>query len=290
MIRSKYLIIIFIVICLVVIYYLYKEIKNCRNFYVSTHQKYMKMQSRIDELEILIHSHNSHNSNTNKKNITKQNDSPALSITYQSDMIKNGNLSVKYADLSDTEAQTLLKAIERNSKKKSNPINSPIKCPSNNVNSVTNTNGSKTAKDVKEYKESKKSKEESDTINIKLEDLIKKSNTNKHNLKSKQKKTILSDLEYDKSQSKKDNNKVKSDNEEYLKILNGLTTGLNSTSILKIHGQSSENVFESDGLENDVIRSMSESIKGENFSSEYVLSEIPEKVNKTIPIKSVTND
>ncbi len=86
MIQTKYLIIIGIIICLLIIYYLYCEISNAKKIFTPAYQKTMALEVKIADLE--------------KKNMellqkkmihyNKKNDSPALSITYQSDMVKNG--------------------------------------------------------------------------------------------------------------------------------------------------------------------------------------------------------
>ena len=110
MIANKYLIMIGIIICLLVLYYFYDEISNVKKLFMPTYQKTMALEAKIMDLE-------RRNIEFNKRkmeSINCMNDSPALSITYQSDMMRNNNLSVKYGDLSETEAKELLQKIENN--------------------------------------------------------------------------------------------------------------------------------------------------------------------------------
>lgn len=103
MIPTKYLIVIGIILSLVVIYYFFNEIKNVKKLLTPAYQKTMTLESKIMNLEEKM----------SKKVI--RNDSPALSITYQSDMIKNatGTASVKYGPLSDSEVQRAFSKIKK---------------------------------------------------------------------------------------------------------------------------------------------------------------------------------
>lgn len=179
MIQTKYLIILGVIICLIVLYYFYDEIKNVKKLFTPTYQKTMALEAKILELEKVTY-------NLTSKGI--KNDSPALSITYQSDMAKkNGNLSIRYADLTETEANELLKNINGNKSKE--VINTdPVKGQILNIQ----------CEDLPEYNNKNvtlvknNQNEDTDTINFRISDMIKK-------------------------------NKAESDTMEYQKILKGLS-------------------------------------------------------------------
>ena len=116
MIETKYLIMIGIVVCVLVLYYFYDEIANTKKIMIPTYQKTMFLEAKIVELEqktatLMLGQKNLAVKSSRKKLV----DSPALSITYQSDMINrnnNNNLSVMYADLTETEANQIRQKIE----------------------------------------------------------------------------------------------------------------------------------------------------------------------------------
>ncbi len=113
MIQAKYLIIVGVIVCLFVLYYFYDEISGVKKMFLPTYHKTMSLEAKVFELE------KKSNELLKKKIVNPMIDSPALSVTYQSDMCKNGNLSIKYADLTDTEAHELLHNINQNSKNRS---------------------------------------------------------------------------------------------------------------------------------------------------------------------------
>lgn len=141
MIETKYLIIIGAVISLLILYYFYDEMSNTKKIIMPTYQKTMLLESKLIDLEkktdtfilnfknqVQSHPQNQPTKNNRKKPI----DSPALSITYQSDMInKNSgnNLSVMYADLTETEINEMRKKLELNKKVSGEKNPSPKKSP-----------------------------------------------------------------------------------------------------------------------------------------------------------------
>lgn len=109
MIKTKYLIIVGAIICLLILYYFYDEISRSRKIILDTYNKTMALEAKISDLE------KKSNEMTFKKKNNSKTDSPAMSITYQSDMIKGNNaLSVKYADISETEAKQMIQKIAQN--------------------------------------------------------------------------------------------------------------------------------------------------------------------------------
>lgn len=243
MIQIKYLIIIGIIICLLVLYYFYDEISNIKKIFLPTYHKTMALEAKLLELE-----KKTNDIIPKKKSIIQKNDSPAMTISYQSDMVKNGNLSVRYADLSETEAKELLKHIDQNKTKPNTPIvcdnptrdNPPQQNPKKNntadVDAIFDSFACTTeTKQVNSTKDDIYG-EETDTINIKISDLVKiNNNTNQT---------------------------------EYQKILNGLTKSMSN-----IH---SEDVFYNDTeLDQDIIKSISESIQYADLPSDTILSDIP---------------
>lgn len=109
MIEKKYLIIIAVVICLIIVYYFCHETSNIKKSLLTNYQKTMVLEAKIQELE------NKKPKTIAPKCITKNNHSPMpiFSVSYDSDMIRNGNLSVGYTDLSGDEAQEILKNINK---------------------------------------------------------------------------------------------------------------------------------------------------------------------------------
>lgn len=225
MFEKKYIIIIAIIICLLVLYYFYDEISSVKKLFVPTYQKTMALEARIINLE-----KKTSDPAPKKKLLNSKIDSPALSITYQSDMVKNGNLSVKYTDISDTEAKELLKKIDHCKSKQQVAKQIPsipmgeLSEPNNSQNkNIFMPNTKKPDFDI----------EESDTINIKVADLVQKN----------------------------------SQTAEYEKILDGLTKNISNIR--------SEDVFDDDELDADIIKSISESIQYADMPSENTLSDIP---------------
>lgn len=262
MIQTKYLIIIGAIICLLILYYFHDEISNVKKLFLPTYQKTMALEARVMDLE--------KNLVGSKKKSQKIVDSPALSITYQSDMVKNGNLSVKYADVNDTEADELLRQINKpqvmqqqlpqqrqvlqqqiaptpanNAKKTFNVQNGEL----SDFTPIPNNEQNKIGKNADIYNEY------SDTINFRISDLINKNETTETQIQNK------------------------SDVAEYQKILSGLGSNIRSESA----------IADTDAeLDEDVIRSISESLHYIEMPSDTVLSEIPatKKKAKTKPAKA----
>lgn len=104
MFDTKILIIIGIVICFLICYYFYDEISSTKRVCAQTHQKLTAVENKaafIDKensilmrrVEIL-----------EKKQNGDDFDSPAMTVSYNSDMVPNGNLSVRYVNISDIDA------------------------------------------------------------------------------------------------------------------------------------------------------------------------------------------
>src|SRR5690606_29729567 len=86
--------------CLLIFYYLYNEISNVKKIMEPTYQKTMLLENKVAELEKKIL-----NSPKRKRRSTQ---SPVFSMTYNSaDMVKD-ELSAKYRDISETEAQRII--------------------------------------------------------------------------------------------------------------------------------------------------------------------------------------
>jgi len=237
MLEKKYIIIIAVIICLIILYYFYDEISNVKKLFVPTYQKTMALEAKIMDLE-----KKAQELLSKKKSNNSKIDSPALSITYQSDMVKNGNLSVKYIDISDTEGNELLRNMGQN------------------YNNKLMTNNQQC------FIENKMQDFQSD----KLSDfMISEKSINKINNMSDGETTIIN----------KNSNKMidlenkNTDANEYQKILNGLTNGISNIY--------SEDVFDDDNeLDSEIIKSISESIKYADLPSETILSDIPEPKKK----------
>ena len=245
MIQTKYLIIIGAIICLLVLYYICDEISNVKKIFVPVYQKTMILEAKMLKLEKIPCDQFPKKKLTNSKI-----ESPALSITYQSDMVKNGNLSVKYADLSETEANELLKHINQNKTKQlTNQIpnqNQQIQQQNNKkISNIKSGEISDFGTPIEKINNNNNIfNEETDTINIKFTDLLKKP-------------TEIIDLE---------NNKPNTI--EHQKLLNG--SALNHKNIY------SDDVFDNNNeLDQDVIKSISDSIQCANIHSDNTLSDIP---------------
>ncbi|XWV25238.1 mg394 protein [Tupanvirus deep ocean] len=285
MIQTKYLIIIGAIICLLVLYYFYDEINSVKKLFVPTYQKTMALEAKVLELE-----KKANEITQKKKPMIQKIDSPALSITYQSDMVKNGNLSVKYADLSDTEAKELLKHIDQNKARQQQIIYNNLQQNQQPINQtqqqmqqqqmqqqmqqVPKRNFNVQSGDISDFlpanNENNKTKhnefmEETETINFKIGDVLKKNSMSTINLESKE------------------------DHAEMQKILDGFS---------KNSGIHSEDVFDNDTeIDQDIIKSISESIQYADLPSDTILSDLPvvkapKKIgkNKKIPPKKILNN
>lgn len=95
--KNKYIIAAIIIIAGFIIYYFYSELKLVKKAIKETNKQMIYIQNefgKINDEELL-------NLQKNKsKNYT-----PTMTITYHSDTVKNGNLSVRYADLSDNQSK-----------------------------------------------------------------------------------------------------------------------------------------------------------------------------------------
>lgn len=303
MIETKYLIMIGIAICLLILYYFYDDISNIKKSFVPIYQKTMELEAKVIKLEtdkIFVKP-------MPKKKYIK-NESPAFSISYQSDMISKGNLSTRYTDISETEANNLLKIVDSNantrinqSTDKKNPVSkhclqtTPQEIrgkpyvTNQNVNKQLSLTHNKTIPDIGIGKMNEnlnlndfdqpyciqnrqshttkqsnqlsdfdipfvKSKnnnvsEESDTFNIRMSDLVK----NNINIQQTQKSP---------TQIAK----------EYQEILDSLPA--NTTDELQNVNLQTEDPFDDEDLDQDVIRSITESIRYADIPSETILSDI----------------
>lgn len=345
MMETKYIIMIGIAICLLILYYFYDDISNIKKSFIPMYQKTMELEAKVLKLEsdnkIIV------KNDTKNKNIIK-NETPTFSISYQSDVVGKNNLSARYTDISETETNNLLKIInpvrERrtdnishnkttqlslahnkiisdknnivtilNSDKHSNsPNNNKSNLTNNNNKSnllnnnkpnLLNNNKSNLLNNNKSSSQSHlhskqlsdfdipfdKTKnidisEESDTFNVKISDLVK----NNSNLQAQKSPTQIA--------------------KEYQEILDSLapqvTDELQTENIQSENPQSenpqSENLFD-DELDQDVIRSITESIRYADMPSETILSDInlsccqfqinqnQNKLNSSLPNKKNTS-
>ena len=278
MFQKKYLIIISIIICLLVLYYFYNEISSLKKLCEPTYQKTMSLDARLIQLE---------KKNTQvpqqikKKPINNNIESPALSITYHSDRITNGNLSVKYSAISDTEAIELMNKLDnerqkQNIKQNIKQIEQYQQIP--HETSFQKINETKPSicgivqeDDFPELGDDKNiftindNKNDcfdgSETFNLKITDLI---NPNK-------KKITNNALEYNNNAMRVngDNDEYSNSgikmNDEYQKILNGLESNkINETDSMI-----------DDEIDEDILKSITDSIKYADMPSENTLSDIP---------------
>ena len=190
MFEKKYIIIIGLIICLLVLYYFYDEISSVKKLFAPAYQKTMALEARLLNLEKKT------NDPTPKRKTVNKVDSPALSITYQSDMVKNGNLSVKYTDLSDTEAKELLKKIDNVKTKPATIAHRP--------NTIIPIEELPEQKNIFIPNNKKTDFEDSETINVNIANLVRK-------------ETIAES--------------AMNDSTEYEKILNGLTKNICSEDV-----------------------------------------------------------
>src|SRR5579875_100740 len=111
MIDKKYIIAIGLIIFLLVIYYLYDDLRNLKASFIPVYEKTLKLEKKIEELEKKTGS----NSILEKKN---KNDTSVFSISYQSDT--NKVLPIKYEN-TESEAKRIKERIERASNEKKSP-------------------------------------------------------------------------------------------------------------------------------------------------------------------------
>lgn len=298
MIQAKYLIIIGVIVCLFVLYYFYDEISSVKKMFLPTYQKTMSLEAKVFELE------NKNNELLKKKSKNPIIDSPALSVTYQSDMCKNGNLSIKYADLTDTEANELLKNINQRSNQQTNNLpkfhnGTTISDSRQQIIPGSSWDPCIRAHDTHPYAKNSHNKPNfltgnspiNNTNQIQRRNIIKtdeisdfKSQDNinsSYNLDKNRGIYVNNDIfdevdiinvKMSDIMKKQTSNNIKTDNNsdqtKYNKILNDLDKNTS-----KIH---SENFFDDDTeLDPDIIRSISESIQHADMPSETILSDIP---------------
>ncbi len=122
MIENKYLLMIGVIICDLILYYFYDEISNVKKTIIPSYQKTMALEAKIIELEKKTNELATRVKVPSKKCARKQIESPVMSITYQSDMInKNNNLSARYTDIPESEVIEIRKKIEKITKKTGSP-------------------------------------------------------------------------------------------------------------------------------------------------------------------------
>ncbi|AGF85428.1 hypothetical protein QJ854_gp354 [Moumouvirus goulette] len=250
MIKTSYLIIIGVVICLLIIYYFYSEISELKKLYVPTCQKIMNIEAKVSDLD-----KKSLEFFNRKNRYESRNESPIMSITYHSDMVKkNGNLSIKYDDLTETEANELVKKLNYNTKNNNHKYQSD-KIFNQEKNGLSNENVE--SKNII-YSDNNIfdsiSKNQSETVKVNINEII-------------------------------NNNQLRFGNDnlnstEYHNIMDGLTTSINA-------------VKEDSGSEIDeqIIRSISESLKYADIPSDplssYSYSE-PNKISSRNNTKNKT--
>lgn len=242
MFKTKYIIIIGIIICILLIYYFYGEISTIKKSLVPTYQKTMALEAKILELEQVKKSLQS-----NKKNVGKKIESPVYSISYQSDIVKTGISSMKYADISESEAKKLVQNIKYHGTKKNTKSDR-----SETINVKSPKRGKVPLGELSEFDDNTQLfiaessaqsnrldqfnlSDRSDTINLKFSEILKRRKN---------------DAEY--------SVQMGLDNIEYDKILLGLSTNLTQN-------------YLTDNLDQDAIRNISESIKHTTGSDENIL-------------------
>lgn len=105
MISRKYLIIFGAIICLLFVYFIINEIYRLKKTFLPAYQKTMEIEAKFAKLE-------KDHLQPIMARLPNQIDSPALSITYHSEMVKNSNLSAKYQELSNTEAKKVSQKVD----------------------------------------------------------------------------------------------------------------------------------------------------------------------------------
>lgn len=187
MINTKYFIMIGIIICLLIIYFFYSSISDIKKSFVPIYQKTMELESKISQIESESKRKNSKKSI--KKPYIKQ-DSPAFSISYQSDIINKNNLSAKYTEISDTAANDINLFINKSDSDKNNSISKNNSLSKNNKISI-----SKSTSDDCDLFKKKINKDDnfeiSDSINI----LVKNISDNQSKIKNKN--NYFDDIDFD---------------------------------------------------------------------------------------------
>ncbi len=227
MFGQKYIIIVIIIIIMLLLYYFYYEISKIKKSIVPIYQKTMALDSKIIELE--------NRKISPQKISTKKNVSPVYSISYQSDMVKNGTNSIKYTDISESDAKKIAREISQTKKTKTHTVPrgeiSDLDKKSKNSLEKRSENLFPDGKILSYHSKSP----DTDTVKLKFSELLKPQDVQIINLETNKTNTA-----------------------EYKKILDNLSV----------------DVFESDNitdeLDHDIIRNISESIKCAPLSSEKV--------------------
>ncbi len=277
MIEIKYIIMIGIAVCLLVLYYFYDDISNIKKSFVPMYQKTMELEAKVLKLE--SESKKITNINPKRKKISSKNESPAFSISYQSDMIGKGNLSVRYTDITESEANNLLKIVDQNKIKqlslphiKTSPNNN-CNQQNNNISNCTGTNINISAEQLSDFdipfdKTKNNHSSEAEIFGVKINDSV-KNNNNANNISSNNINTNNNNPIYQKNNQHK---LTTSEGlvEEYHEILDGLPTGIFEEQTI----DQFVNQFDDDELDQDVIKSITESIRFADIPSETILSDI----------------
>jgi len=269
MIETKYLIIFAAIVCIIIFYYYYGEISSIKKILKPSYQKTMSLESRIIELEkkaqtLLVPKKNGLNDINNFK--SKKNDSPALSITYQSDMIKNGNLSVRYADLSESETRELRKNMTQQK-----IVDTKVE------NKVENNLDDKFVDGECELSEIDVTPD-TDTINVKIFDIIRKTPTESFdsNLDNKEYQQLLNSLSDDRIRDNIFNDDM---NLDIYELTTGESVGnLEQTKKQKnFVGTLKKSIF--DDADTDAIKTVSESGHITSIPSPSILSDLDLSIN-----------
>ena len=199
------------IVCLFLIYYFYDGISSLKKLMVPCYQKSMALETRMMALEKKL------DTPTKKKSKTE---SPIYSITYQSEIAKNSNVSSKFEEVSESEAKKIFRNLQKKSETKANPDSQQVSKNDDPACSAPNI--------------PKRIIEESDCFDVNFADILNKGN-------------------------------------EYKKILDGLSVN--------------DNKIQTDDINTEIVRGLSESVKLPDIESEDILSELPKKKTK----KSKTN-
>lgn len=294
MIPTKYLIIIGIIICLLVLYYFYSEIAKMKKSFIPAYQKTMSLESKILGIEKQI------NSACKRKMITNKLNSPVYSISYQSDMLKNGNLSVKYADITETEAKELLQNIEKNKKnsQKHNKLDegsfsSPPGRFISGIKPSKISDGDFAVGGAAEHRQNTKDLSEFDSVfnnGSQITSDVRKVNFVKDDLYTDKSEIINVDLS--RIINKKPQDIILFDTNdniaEYQDILNNLTRDVSN-----MCSPPKDDFFTSDCIDQDIVKNISESIHFADLPSDTILSDIPtsdiKKTNKELKYNAKNN-
>lgn len=111
MFPAKFLVIIGIVICLLVCYYFYDEINSTKKLAAQTHQKLAALENKGDVIEKEVGVLQRKTEALSRWQAGEDIHSPPMTISFNSDMVPNGDLSVRYVNISDPEAVKMMSKI-----------------------------------------------------------------------------------------------------------------------------------------------------------------------------------